>query len=371
MAGYALGGIVFPPIYRIILDEYGLRGGLIITAGFILNSAVSAMLLRPPSFYRIIRKFVNTVESDGRCVPRNPNENTNPHLGEDTEYEYDKCNTTVSVIEENDEIGSGVGACNCSMDGSITLRRSAVENSQKIPEKNGSESINETTQINPNLSNIEDLCKQVSASMPFLPIKDVTDDSFVTLSAVKSMNFDCTFERESLVPLCVLGSANSDVRSAANMQVHDSATEITNNEILIQENTKSRKHFLSKFRNIDQGLLKNRTFVLFVVIYSFGNVAVATAPVYLATLGDAKGLSASDISLCLSLNNILDFIGRILAGLLADSSIMSSRQIVFVSQIIIGIITQFTQFYTSFAGKYCINGRFSLSRICVRLWIWI
>ncbi|XP_033759646.1 monocarboxylate transporter 12-B-like [Pecten maximus] len=51
ISGNSLGGIIMPPLYRYIFDQYGLHGGLILTAGITLNSLVGAAFLRPTKFY--------------------------------------------------------------------------------------------------------------------------------------------------------------------------------------------------------------------------------------------------------------------------------------------------------------------------------
>ena len=45
-AGVGAGMIVFPPLYTILLDIYGLRGLFLITAGLFLNNAVFGIFLR-------------------------------------------------------------------------------------------------------------------------------------------------------------------------------------------------------------------------------------------------------------------------------------------------------------------------------------
>lgn len=46
-----VGGFAFPYLYRFLFDEYGLRGGLLVLGGFMMNMCVIASLLRQP--YRL------------------------------------------------------------------------------------------------------------------------------------------------------------------------------------------------------------------------------------------------------------------------------------------------------------------------------
>lgn len=54
--GAGVGGLIFPPLIRIMLDYYGLRGTLMILSGVMLNITIIAALLRPLEFYSKRRK---------------------------------------------------------------------------------------------------------------------------------------------------------------------------------------------------------------------------------------------------------------------------------------------------------------------------
>ena len=50
--GVGVGAVAFPPIVTYLLDQYGLRGSLLLMGGVCLNSLAAASLLRPVSFYK-------------------------------------------------------------------------------------------------------------------------------------------------------------------------------------------------------------------------------------------------------------------------------------------------------------------------------
>ena len=50
--GVGVGAVAFPPIVTYFLDQYGLRGSLLLMGGVCLNSIAAAFLLRPTSFYK-------------------------------------------------------------------------------------------------------------------------------------------------------------------------------------------------------------------------------------------------------------------------------------------------------------------------------
>uniref|UniRef100_A0A8W8IZR7 Uncharacterized protein n=1 Tax=Magallana gigas TaxID=29159 RepID=A0A8W8IZR7_MAGGI len=48
----SFGRLVLPPLYRYLLDVYGLRGTMLIVSGLMLNVVALAGLLKPSSFFR-------------------------------------------------------------------------------------------------------------------------------------------------------------------------------------------------------------------------------------------------------------------------------------------------------------------------------
>ncbi|XP_067659790.1 monocarboxylate transporter 12-like [Haliotis asinina] len=52
MSGISLGGSVFPPLVRFLLDEYGVRGSMLILTGLTMNVWVGGSLFRPLSYFQ-------------------------------------------------------------------------------------------------------------------------------------------------------------------------------------------------------------------------------------------------------------------------------------------------------------------------------
>ncbi|XP_061194280.1 monocarboxylate transporter 12-like isoform X2 [Saccostrea echinata] len=50
--GASFGSLIFPPVIRILLDNYGLKGALVIIGGLLLNLCVAGALMRPVAFYK-------------------------------------------------------------------------------------------------------------------------------------------------------------------------------------------------------------------------------------------------------------------------------------------------------------------------------
>ena len=52
MSGVGIGQLILSPILRLLLDNYGLKGALLIMAGISLHVCIAAALMRPASAYR-------------------------------------------------------------------------------------------------------------------------------------------------------------------------------------------------------------------------------------------------------------------------------------------------------------------------------
>ncbi|XP_061171310.1 monocarboxylate transporter 12-like [Saccostrea echinata] len=50
--GASFGSLIFPPVIRILLDNYGLKGALVVIGGLFLNLCVAGALMRPIAFYK-------------------------------------------------------------------------------------------------------------------------------------------------------------------------------------------------------------------------------------------------------------------------------------------------------------------------------
>ena len=72
MSGISLGSSIFPPFIRFLLDEYGLRGSMIILTGITMNMFVGASLYRPLSLYRKLQKKRKPLKTDAVSEVKKP-----------------------------------------------------------------------------------------------------------------------------------------------------------------------------------------------------------------------------------------------------------------------------------------------------------
>ncbi|XP_033759467.1 monocarboxylate transporter 12-like [Pecten maximus] len=260
VSGNSLGGVIMPPLYRYIFDEYGLRGGLLITAGITFNSLVAAALLRPTSFYI------------DNC-PQKPS--------------IDSLNEKCYKSEKSDE---------------------DPNSSHPLIQKQASDEFNGCTDVHTD--------------------KDDSNDSVVRISPNSSS---------------ARYSSNKDVTSncykSETMETHVTTME---------EEQQEQGCFIKCKNKIDCTLLKNISFLLFLVIYCLGNVAMMCAHIYIPTYARDIGITDQRIAIIVSVYCISDFVGRISAGFLADLSWITADHIVALSQVAVGLVLQFTVYYTSF-----------------------
>ncbi|XP_060075696.1 monocarboxylate transporter 5-like [Ylistrum balloti] len=263
LSANALGGMIMPPLYRYVFDEYGLRGGLIITSGIILNSLVAAALLRPTEFYT------------KKASQKSPNVNGN--------------------VSDNF---------------SVRKRKHSETNSSQYHEPDTQHSLlteTETTQTD----DINDSVDKTSQSSIY---RYVSNGDIVSVSLT---NLRDTIDQQDVE------TNKGDKFTCGHCQV-----------------TCSKK--------VDCYLMTNILFLLFLAIYCFGNVAIMCAHIYLPTYAEDIGIGDSQIALIVSVTCMSDFVGRIIAGHLADRPWISAQQIIILSQVVVGVILQFTVYYTSF-----------------------
>ncbi|KAH6936569.1 hypothetical protein HPB50_019179 [Hyalomma asiaticum] len=94
MAGFSIGGLIFPPMVQFFFDEYGFRGAFLLAGGTILNGIVGTLLQRIPA-------------------PRQPVQPAHKHRGSHqtgtSKLGYcggdEKCASEVSIISENNSKG--------------------------------------------------------------------------------------------------------------------------------------------------------------------------------------------------------------------------------------------------------------------------
>ncbi|KAH9373816.1 hypothetical protein HPB48_007462 [Haemaphysalis longicornis] len=99
MAGYSIGGLVFPPTTQFFFDEYGFRGAFLLSGGTMLNATAGTLLQRippPVQSATILSKAAQTCEErdvigNGMVAARDrPEETSVPGCSKDSDITHSK-----------------------------------------------------------------------------------------------------------------------------------------------------------------------------------------------------------------------------------------------------------------------------------------
>jgi len=306
-----------PLLYRYILDEYGLRGGLILTCGVVLNSVVAGALLRPTTFYtggksNSNKSTVKQIQQKKRFKTRTLEDET-----------HNVCRIIDDVITDINETDThSMGVQSGSDDPEIIIHNSKFLciSEPLLYEQTTNE---ERIDIRPRANTY--VIKTGNRKQGENDTQNSILDKVSTSWPIK-----CLSHSE------MASSSIADIRSTYKCSREDDIS------------LKSNQNGNNKVKTFDYTLLTNGRFILFIAIYSFGNIAIGSAHIYTPTFARDIGIDDQRISIMVSVISLTDFCGRILAGCLADYSWISPTRIALLSQIVVACVLQFTVYFTEF-----------------------
>ncbi|XP_046567868.1 monocarboxylate transporter 1-like [Haliotis rubra] len=288
---------VFPILTQYLLDEYGIRGTMLIYTGLTMNIFVGASLYRPLHFYerrvKPDRMQEDTVDSGGvevRAVIRNEDATGAHHGGEDIHGGSTRsCNVVV-----NDTCN---GFLDPQIDDDSFRKRAHSEGSKKIIKQSVSEFEKMVYTSNPDL-----------VSLPIITPKQLD-------ASERDIRVDDRNHRKSAIA----------------------------------------RNIRKVFKAFDFSLFKNPMFLLIVAFCLFG-VVVRHIVTYLPAQMKEMGLSQSDAAFLLLISGILDFFCRLFYGFVADLGYLRVSRIMAFGLLIVGVASQFIMFYTTYPllVAYCV-----------------
>ncbi|XP_048247032.1 uncharacterized protein LOC125377489 [Haliotis rufescens] len=289
MSGISIGGSVFPPLVRFLLDEYGVRGSMLILTGLTMNMWVGAALFRPLSFFhKRIPKHPSVMSEGRKHDQRQGNEkhgNEHDVVGARSVKELTSINGGKAVVSFASQSNRGKGQIS-----TIICKSTRPESVVSIESQ--VDSLSES-QIRLYTSNL-----------------DLTSMSVVDITEVNAESFDN--EQESKEP------------RGCGMYV---------------------KRALSAF---DFSLFKQPMFLLIVAFVHFG-IIFRLFGVYLPALANEKGISQADAAYLLTLSCVLDFFSRLAVGFVADLKYIKVNHLMVIGMLISGMATQFVYFFNTYA----------------------
>ena len=94
LSGVGIGNLVLPPIFRLLLDTYGLQGTLLVMASLSLNVCVAGALLRPVSAYN--KKTAK--QKDRKALQGEGTETEDPTMSKSIGKLFQNCSESIKSI---------------------------------------------------------------------------------------------------------------------------------------------------------------------------------------------------------------------------------------------------------------------------------
>lgn len=284
LAGSSLGGLGLPPLFRFLLDTYGLRGALLVTGGILFQTMVSAMLMRPTAFYEsgVHSRVEKTPGSDDKV--NNP-ENVNMLEQVNTKGKQNIKNDP--NIEASSPLWCGQPTVQHAKLNSAGLRISGV------------------------LSSTESVVERLSRSG-------------LILSASKG----------DLVHI-----------SAQDLSATSARINYCSNNLGSQADCKKKDTSVNMF---DFSVLRNNLFRLFLLVYILGGPTSAYIHIFIPPYAREKHINDYRIATIVSATNACDFLGRILGGVIVDRHILRSHTTAGITQLMAGVVVILSPLYQQY-----------------------
>ncbi|XP_046560587.1 monocarboxylate transporter 12-B-like [Haliotis rubra] len=312
MSGISFGSSVFPPLIRYLLDEYGLRGSMIILTGITMNMWVGGMVNRPLESYKRKKKH----------------ERIKAKAKQDRHSSDTKLNRRSFGLDIK-QIGK--------LNPEKFLSASSITS-----ELMGRSPLQGYSLLNTDLPDSPTLVRRISRP----------------LSATSQTNYRMYASNAELGSVPVLSVEEEDEASptADDNSKQDAAS------------SRNAAFYIKKvLSTLKFSLFKNPVFLL-VIFYSYFGINIGLVPVYLPALAKEKGISQSNAAIFLLISGAIDFFSRLFYGFLADTKILRVTTIMAIGLIITGTVTHLTVFFNSYVTLLIysvVYGMFASSYFCL------
>ncbi|XP_050412127.2 monocarboxylate transporter 6 isoform X2 [Patella vulgata] len=323
-AGVSAGAVVMPILISYLLEEYGLRGSLIVLGGVMSQVIVCAALYRSPeqstdpdenlkvnpADFKSLESFYNLGEyASSKLDMRQDSVNSDA----DTDFR-DRVNSNTPKIITNKFLFRERAYSN----------RSDKVHSESTP--NPTELMNKHILRNQSVEN----GNSVNNRKRFISESNhaITTDIIESLSRSKMLMYASD---PNLVYASVL-----DLKQG-NKHAQTTAEE------------KPKTSFLSKLKNIlDLSLFKNSMFWIAAGFTPLAMCGAALAGAFIPALAGEIGLNDSQASLLLTVSGAIDIVSRLVPGILSEFKILKKQYMVIIALSILGIVFQFSSYFDNF-----------------------
>ncbi|XP_048246697.1 monocarboxylate transporter 12-B-like [Haliotis rufescens] len=289
MSGISIASGVFPMVVRLLLDEYGIRGTMLICTGLTMNMFVGATLFRPIESFKKKKRPILDVEENG-----NP-DSINKHPSTDRQNGNAKSDLKVKQKDK--------------LTGNVDKRHKVFEDGLETP-----------------LSCSADSHKDTPLS-PLARPRTVSNASRTISESEKRM---FTSDPELLsISILDLAHAGKDEFRAKTSSFGEEKSKCCKSNIL------------------DLSLIKMPMFQLFAITSVFG-ICINLTVNYIPAFANENHINKTDSALLLLIMGSTDFFCRIILGVLVDLKLLKVNQIMAIGLILSGTMAQFTFFFTTY-----------------------
>jgi hypothetical protein len=321
--GASSGILLFPLIFRAVLETYGLEGALLIQSGILLNFFVAGSLMRPLSFYEKSSRRRLQSSKKQECVEaeqmemllQNQNggvENEELRVTTNKDSCYEKLNhNSREHLKEN-----AGKALDCEYLGPVKRERTFSDSLKKRP-----------VHLKPEISHSTKSLNRVVDHAPAVNGNLVVASS--TCDIVGSVYSVCSLSRDRENPLEV-SNGNIDADPG---------------------NKKSQSNCTKIFLEIIGFLaLKIRIFQMWMLVAFFGILGNAQIAVYIPPLAVEKGISKSQSVLLLPLMGACDLAGKFILAIMTRFNIISKDMMMTIAQWILSVAFMCVPLLSDFTG---------------------
>ena len=301
ISGGCLGGLLLPPIYRILLDTYGLRGTLMLTGGLLFHNTAMACFLRPLKFYHKTKSVVHV----NKC-PQASNSDVIINTGT-TKH---KSTNTIDRINKNGGVNFKTNVKNFLNGDNISGSLPVISKSSPLTPRAQLKKRERLRTFSETDDNIKETSREKSSSTislsslyKYISLDDVANMSIISIKELKSENLD------------------------------------------LEELEEIQK---SKCCNLSFSVFRNPSYVLFLFVHMFSGMAPSLLPSFLPVFFKENGLNNEEVVILVAVLGASDFVGRILSGYFADKPWIKKYQIIMVTQGIAGIVVNCSSLFNTF-----------------------
>ncbi|WAR28423.1 MOT5-like protein [Mya arenaria] len=336
VGGGSIGGLVFAPLLTVLFREYGYQG-LMVIAAIVLNGCISAVLFRPPEFY----KEKNKMAPESRTLMNDENADTTyiEHYKKHNENEKSKY---VSDNNFRDFESTHCGNKPISKDNGHILKSPLLMRAQTDTYRERSYSANNADTIARNN------CKKV--------LRDIDRQNNLSLNSrrrtvsenVSNLQIK---QREHISPsLTVIACV--DYMAASVINLAEDIKEFENVAATSMGEPNDRSKVLTFFKTLknifDLSLLKTPVFIAFEISAVLQCPGTILSTLFIAPYAKELNINPERVALLVTIYSAVDLLSRIIIAFISDNRYLRRSSIVAICSMTLGISSHLLRWYTTF-----------------------